>query len=139
MAKRIIQQGAEAIIYLKDNQIIKNRVKKGYRLQILDEKLRKRRTKSESKIIEKLSKTINVPKIISVTDNEITMEYINGKKLSDHLEELDYNFVPGNSRLPMFQKVSIGLSEHRSVNTFETATDVSRFNSLNSILGKTLM
>ena len=40
MAKEtIIQQGAEAIISLKDNQIHKHRVKKSYRLQELDKKL----------------------------------------------------------------------------------------------------
>ena len=65
MTNKIIQQGAEAIISLdKNNQILKNRVKKSYRLPILDTKLRTRRTKSESKIISKLKNIISVPKII---------------------------------------------------------------------------
>jgi TP53 regulating kinase-like protein len=90
---RVIQQGAEAIISLADGNIIKNRVKKGYRLPILDEKIRKKRTKSESKIIEKLAKIINVPKIISVKESEIVMNHIDGKKLSDSLESLNYKSV----------------------------------------------
>jgi Kae1-associated kinase Bud32 len=88
--RKIIQQGAEAVISLDKDIITKNRLKKGYRIPVLDEKLRKKRTKSESKIIEKLSKIIPVPKIISVTDTEIAMEFIDGKKLSDYLEDIDY-------------------------------------------------
>lgn len=88
MPKKIIQQGAEAIISLKDNKIIKDRISKGYRLKILDENLRKKRTKSEAKIIDKLKSIINVPKIIEVNDNKIIMQYIEGEKLSDDLDNL---------------------------------------------------
>jgi len=89
---QIIQQGAEAIISLNNNQIIKNRIKKSYRLPVLDEKLRKSRTKSEAKIIEKLKSIINVPKIISIDKNQIIMEFIEGKKLSDNLDNLKNKF-----------------------------------------------
>jgi len=89
MKPKIIQQGAEAIISLKDNQITKNRIKKSYRLPILDEKLRKQRTKSEAKIINKLNSIINVPKIISVDENKIIIQFIEGKKLSDYLDNLE--------------------------------------------------
>lgn len=92
---QIIQQGAEAIIYLDKNKIKKQRVKKGYRIGELDEKLRKLRTKSEAKILDKLSEIINVPNIIDVNDNNklIIMEHINGKKLSDNLEKLDWKEI----------------------------------------------
>tara|TARA_Y100000310_G_scaffold342473_1_gene445902 strand:- start:190 stop:786 length:597 start_codon:yes stop_codon:yes gene_type:complete len=95
MQPKIIQQGAEAIIFLKNNQITKKRIKKSYRIQFLDDKLRKSRTKAESKIIEKLNKIISVPKIIStdLDKREILMEYINGKKLSEDLEKLDYKKI----------------------------------------------
>jgi Kae1-associated kinase Bud32 len=71
--------------------IIKRRVKKGYRLEVLDEKLRKLRTRSESKLLEKASKLISVPKLIEVNEKtqEIEMEFINGKKLSEHLDKLE--------------------------------------------------
>jgi len=86
--------GAEAIITLKDNQIIKNRIKKSYRIKEIDEKLRKSRTKSEAKIINKLKDIIPVPKIISSDEKqEIIMQYIPGKKLSDFLESLDYKKI----------------------------------------------
>lgn len=93
MKPKIIQQGAEAVISLENSQIMKNRLKKGYRIPILDEKLRKKRTKSEAKIIEKLQQTINVPKIISVDETKIVMENIDGKKLSENLESLDYKSI----------------------------------------------
>ena len=69
MKPKILQIGAEAIISLKDNQIIKNRTKKSYRLPIIDEKLRSSRTRHESKIIEKLRKIIPIPKIIKIDEN----------------------------------------------------------------------
>lgn len=93
MAYKIIQQGAEAVISLDNSQILKNRVKKGYRIPILDKKLRKKRTKSEAKIIEKLQSTINVPKIIAVDETKIVMENLDGKKLSENLESLNYKSI----------------------------------------------
>jgi Kae1-associated kinase Bud32 len=88
MVEKIIQQGAEAVISLKDNQVIKDRIKKSYRITVLDNRLRKSRTKSEAKIINKLKSVINVPKIIEVKENKIIMGYIDGKKLSEHLDKL---------------------------------------------------
>ena len=94
MKNQTIAQGAEAIITLKNNQVIKDRIKKSYRISILDEKLRKSRTRSEAKIIKKLENIIPVPKIIKSDDKqEIIMEYIEGKKLSDNLEQLDYKKI----------------------------------------------
>jgi len=94
MKPKIIQQGAEAIISLnKNNQILKNRIKKSYRLPEIDNKLRKSRTKAESKIINKLNKIIPVPKIISTDKENIIMQYIRGKKLSEHLESLNYKEI----------------------------------------------
>ena len=87
--KQIIQQGAEAIISLEKDVITKDRIKKSYRLPILDQRLRKQRTKKESKILEKASTLIPVPKLIKTDDKEkIEMQFIEGKKLSEHLDSL---------------------------------------------------
>lgn len=94
MAKKIIQQGAEAVISLDNNTIVKKRIKKSYRISELDNKLRKSRTKSEAKIMNKLSGKIPIPKIISTDEMEnLIMEYVPGKKLSEHLEKLDYKLI----------------------------------------------
>ena len=69
--------------------IIKDRIPKSYRLQEIDDKIRKLRTRSEGKLLEKASKIVNIPKLIKVdeTTKEISMEFINGKKLSASLDE----------------------------------------------------
>jgi|ETNmetMinimDraft_2_1059921.scaffolds.fasta_scaffold04792_5 TP53 regulating kinase-like protein len=89
--QKIIQQGAEATISLEkfnntENRIQKNRLKKSYRHPELDTKLIKRRTKAEAKILNKLSKITNVPKVFENNESNIEMQYIDGKKLSTHLE-----------------------------------------------------
>jgi len=88
--ENIVATGAEAVLIHKDSKLIKRRIKKSYRLPIIDEKLRKTRTKKESKLLEKASNLIPVPKIIKVSDEskEIEMEFIEGKKLSTHLDNL---------------------------------------------------
>ena len=90
---KIIQQGAEAIIIHRGNSIIKDRVSKKYRHPELDNKIIKTRTKKEAKLLEKASALINAPKPIKVTFNEIEMPFIKGKKISEHLEGLDYKQI----------------------------------------------
>jgi len=89
---QIIAQGAEAIIllYKRKNWIFKDRIKKSYRIPKLDEKIRKSRTRAETKLLKKSSQIINTP----IPEEEhsqkehfrITMPYIKGKKLSEHLD-----------------------------------------------------
>jgi len=50
--KELIAQGAEAKLFKEDGFLIKERIKKSYRLPFLDKKLRKLRTRKEAKIIE---------------------------------------------------------------------------------------
>ena len=95
MTQKIIQQGAEATIYKIDDKIVKDRIPKSYRLEELDLKLRRRRTKSEGKILNKLQKIIPVPKLLADPGQGrmIHMQYINGKKLSSHLESEDWKII----------------------------------------------
>jgi len=87
-----IAQGAEAKIYLTDSKIIKDRFKKDYRIEEIDKKLRKSRTKRESKIFDKLEAIkFPSPKLIETDKKEkIIMEFIKGQKVRDILEEKDY-------------------------------------------------
>lgn len=95
MKEKLICQGAEAKISLLNDNIIKHRLKKSYRIPFLDTKLRKSRTKSEIKIIKKLSKIIPVPEIIDsdLNNYKITMQHIKGKKLSVELEKLNHKAI----------------------------------------------
>jgi Kae1-associated kinase Bud32 len=100
MKPNIIARGAEAVISLEKNNIIKNRIPKGYRHPLLDKKLRKRRTKAETKLITKANSLIPTPKLLNPTNKKshrspsvseqfsIQMQYIKGKKLSDYLDKL---------------------------------------------------
>ncbi|MBT4165599.1 Kae1-associated serine/threonine protein kinase [archaeon] len=93
IVSNVVQQGAEAVISLVDGKIVKERVEKGYRLKELDNKLRLRRTRGEAKILGKLSKVIDVPLVVEVDKFEIKMEFIDGMKLSEELENLDWREV----------------------------------------------
>ena len=59
--QKILAQGAEAKIILSNNLIIKDRISKSYRLKELDEQIRKRRTKSETKLLQKAHQIIPCP------------------------------------------------------------------------------
>lgn len=86
--KNLIAQGAEALIIKKNNTIIKDRIEKSYRLPILDQKLRRQRTRKEVKLLTKATNIIPVPKVIKNTDYRIEIDLIKGKKLSEHLDRL---------------------------------------------------
>ncbi len=90
MEKILIKQGAEAKLFLDKHKktITKERIKKSYRITELDEKIRKRRTRSEAKLLQKASKIISAPKVIETNESEktITYKYIDGKPLSQTLE-----------------------------------------------------
>jgi len=90
--KQIIQQGAEAIIYkISPTSLIKDRIPKSYRLPALDNKIRKRRTKKEVKLLQKASKLIPTPEVLESDIYQIEMTYLPGKKLSEHLDTLPHN------------------------------------------------
>ena len=89
----IIAQGAEAIIHKENNKIIKERIKKSYRIPELDNKIRKLRTRSEAKI---LTKSKNSPNVLSVDESnfKIEMDFISGKTINDSISDLkDETFI----------------------------------------------
>jgi len=91
--KKLIAQGAEARLFLEDGKILKNRFRKTYRLQELDDKLRGFRTRREAKILEKL-RVIDFPspKLIRNDEKEnLIIEKIDGSLLKDVLEKADYS------------------------------------------------
>ncbi len=86
---KILGQGAEATIYLtQNNEVIKERTSKSYRLPQIDSKLRKQRTRREAKVIQKMqAANIAGPKFKSADDKKmtITMDFLNGPKVRDIL------------------------------------------------------
>lgn len=85
--KNIIARGAEAILYKENDKLVKERIKKNYRLEALDKEIRKSRTRKEAKLLQKVDFS---PKVFDVDEKEmkITMDFIDGKLVKDILDNL---------------------------------------------------
>ncbi|MCK4521169.1 MAG: Kae1-associated serine/threonine protein kinase [Nanoarchaeota archaeon] len=90
---KLIAQGAEAKLYRTDNKLVKDRIKKSYRIKEIDNRLRKFRTKREGKILRKLSSIgFASPGFIDSDEKEkLVMDFIRGKTLRDFLDEKNYS------------------------------------------------
>jgi Kae1-associated kinase Bud32 len=85
----LFYKGAEAEVwkgkYLDLPAVMKHRIPKKYRIQELDDKIRKDRTKKEMSIILLAKDAVNVPHIYEVdtVDYHLIMEFIDGKPLKE--------------------------------------------------------
>jgi len=88
---KFLFEGAEAKVFFKDGTVIKERVKKEYRYESLDQAIRKSNTRKEVKLLQKAAEHIPVPRMITHSDKEMTieMEHIEGKKLRDVIASVD--------------------------------------------------
>ena len=86
----IIAQGAEAIITKNGSTIIKDRISKSYRIKELDDAIRRKGTRMESRILQRASLLINVPKLFKADDKlmRLEMEFIPGEKIRDLVDTL---------------------------------------------------
>ncbi len=96
----IIKHGAEAILYKDsfDGQtlLVKERVRKGYRITEIDEKLRKLRTREEVKLLTEARKCgVLTPQIVHVDDGsfKIFMEFVDGKRVKEFLNSATENEI----------------------------------------------
>ncbi len=92
---QVLYQGAESKIYLDefDGQpvIVKERIKKSYRIKQLDDELRKLRTRKEVKLLTEVRKLgIPTPRILHVDEvnYKIMMENIEGTRLKELLNSV---------------------------------------------------
>lgn len=87
----MVDQGAEAIITIKGTTVIKQRIPKTYRISEIDTKLRKLRTRSEAKLLQKAQGI--APKVLSMDEKtmSITMDYLLGDLLKDVFDTLPEN------------------------------------------------
>ena len=85
-----LAQGAEAIIYLKDGKIVKERIRKKYRHEEIDKRIRKKGTRFEARLLKRAADIVPVPKILKDCDKAmiIEMEFIEGKKLRDAIKDM---------------------------------------------------
>ena len=93
---KLIKQGAEAKLFLskKDGQkiLIKDRIKKDYRISQIDKEIRKRRTSLESNLLSEARRNgVPTPKILDVNkeNHKIIMEFIDGERIKELLNKSD--------------------------------------------------
>lgn len=87
----IIGRGAEAVLKKEGESLLKERIRKGYRLEQIDTKLRKDRTKKEANLLsEARIHGVRVPRLFSKDTDKtsIEMEYVDGPVLRDALDKL---------------------------------------------------
>jgi len=82
-----IAQGAEAILYRDGKKLVKDRIKKSYRIQEIDNRLRSRRTKLEARLLRKAKAIIYAPQVLNEDKFKIEMDFIDGEKVKDILDE----------------------------------------------------
>ena len=114
---KTIYRGAEAILYIEKHDgkdiLVKERIKKGYRISELDDKIRRQRTKREEKLLNKARFSgVTVPKVIGSEDSKILMEFVEGKKLKDVL-----NGLPEKKRKDVYEKIGkiVGLLHQNGI------------------------
>ena len=90
----IIAQGAEAVLEKKGNTLVKQRIKKNYRIPEIDEKLRKSRTKQEARLIREAGRIgLSVPQILDESEFILKMDFISGEKIKDALNQDNYEDI----------------------------------------------
>lgn len=78
------RQGAEALVEMLPDKVVKTRVPKAYRVRELDERLRKERTRAEAKILSEARRLgIPTPIVYDVREASLEMELIRGEPLKN--------------------------------------------------------
>ncbi|MBI4020588.1 MAG: Kae1-associated serine/threonine protein kinase [Candidatus Aenigmarchaeota archaeon] len=84
---KILKRGAEAVLYLSDGKLVKERLKKGYRIAQLDEKIRKERTQKEERLLDRARRSgVSVPAVIGRGKYDLGIEWIDGEMVKDTLD-----------------------------------------------------
>ncbi|MCD1293672.1 Kae1-associated kinase Bud32 [Methanocella sp. CWC-04] len=82
------RRGAEAVVEIFEDKVIKTRIPKSYRVKQLDEKLRSERTRAEAKIMSEARRAgIPTPIIYDIRRFSLEMERIAGPQLKAAIDE----------------------------------------------------
>ncbi len=88
----IIGRGAEAVLrkekFMDGYCVVKERLKKGYRVDELDSRLRKERTKIEAKLFSEARRVgVSTPQVYGRDESILEMEFIEGEKVRNVISE----------------------------------------------------
>ncbi|MDD1677039.1 MAG: Kae1-associated kinase Bud32, partial [Methanomicrobiales archaeon] len=80
------ERGAEAVVEIRENDVVKSRCSKAYRMPTLDHRLIAERTRVEARLIAQARRSgVPTPIIRDITENTIVMERIEGTLLKHAL------------------------------------------------------
>ncbi|MBC7086681.1 MAG: Kae1-associated kinase Bud32 [Methanomethylovorans sp.] len=83
-----LARGAEAVVTLEGNIVVKERIPKKYRLKVIDERIRKERTRAEARLISEARRGgVPTPVVYDIQDFRIEMQYIAGKPVKYIMDE----------------------------------------------------
>ena len=127
---RYISESSESVLFLASNAkaigvseegqfVAKMRLPKAYRNEYLDKKLRKQRTRSETKILQKCNEItgLNTPKLLgcNLQSTVIFMEYISGQSLAEIIHAIGSSPSAQQSLCEMCRKAGAAIgSLHKS-------------------------
>jgi len=84
---KLIYRGAEAELwetsYLDEKVIVKRRIKKPYKAEPLDKKLRHQRTKNEARLLRIAREVVRTPHVYEIGDTELKLEAIEGRRVKE--------------------------------------------------------
>ncbi len=127
----IIACGAEAVLKKEGSVLVKNRVKKGYRIEALDSRLRKERTKHEESLLREARRAgVSVPAVIGSADYALKMQFIDGPKVKDVLSAANAGILEMPQHFRNARKQSF-----LSILAEETGISIARLHSFNIIHG----
>jgi TP53 regulating kinase-like protein len=102
---KIIARGAEAVLRKDRRQgeaiLLKDRIRKGYRVKELDQKIRSQRTKTEERLLARARRAgVQTPRVWEASGSEIEMEWLEGPTVKESL-----NSMPKKERLIVYEEI----------------------------------
>lgn len=83
-----IARGAEAVLSLDKHEgkdvLVKDRIKKGYRIPELDVRIRRLRTRGEERLLDRARRAgVNTPRVLDSGESMFVMEFVQGERIKD--------------------------------------------------------
>jgi bifunctional N6-L-threonylcarbamoyladenine synthase / protein kinase Bud32 len=123
LPKEMVEKGAEANIYsgywIDQEVIIKKRIPKNYRIEVLDTHLRKIRTKKEAKLLGEAKQCgVKTPLVYDIDkdENAIVMENIEGVLLKKIFEDLTHSVNPNETVQNLCEEIGKNISKLHNCN-----------------------
>lgn len=81
-----VARGAEAVLYRDRGRLVKDRIRKGYRIPQLDERIRGARARREESLLARARRAgVNAPAVLSSEGNRLVMEWVSGERVKEAL------------------------------------------------------